>query len=257
MLFSLLMPYWKRADQLNNTLASFAHHYKNGAGDYEVILIEDKKNRESKQEHLAMWAVVERWGHAVPIKVVPSYHDCFNPAPLYNTAAECARGKYLIITNPECMHKVNILKALVGEFAKNSSAYVICGCQNWRVDTPRIDYFLDFRGSFIRWFQHSSKWNTLYHWCSAMSKETYAEVGGFDDEFGAGYAFEDADFRDRTIDAGVPFILRDDLLVYHQRHEKVRPKEYAKLHKRNQMLWMSKNPQWADRQIKRRFFDDG
>lgn len=254
-MFSILMPYWRRAEQLHNTLVSFVHQYWGKHNLYEVVLIEDSKNWQNPEEHEKLLSLMDKFSKEIIFRYVRSHYSGWNPAPLYNLGATISRGQFLVITNPECFHIKNVLGGLSDEFHLDKDGYVVCGAQSWKGCSKGIETVEEFNGTFHRWFQHSKHWNRLFHFCSAMSKETYDFIGGFDERFGEGYGYEDDDFRDRIVEAGIKIIMKDDLVVVHQEHEKIHPPEYHILHKRNRALWLNGRPGRLERAKAGRFFE--
>jgi len=244
MIFSFLMPYFDRAEQLGRTLESFRFLY-GPTVQYEVVLVEDKKNWSNARLTDALTNVLDEFPDII-VNRIPSHHEGYNPAPHYNQAARLAKGDYLVITNPECRHKQNILGGLANEFSSDPDCYVVCGCISIR------------GGEFHRWFQHSEHHNRLFHFCSAMSAKTYQKVGGFDAAFGDGFGFDDDDFRDTILESGIRIVTRDDLIVFHQEHTKNSVPGYGNLHGRNKKLWLSKHPnraRWLKPNWKRETFN--
>ena len=221
MKYSIILPYYDRLPQLLNTLASFSVLYKD-RNDYEVIIVEDKKQTDlmRKDLQLNLWSFAK-----IKITCINSQAEkAYNPATAYNEGAKAAQGEYFILSSPECKHNVNILKALDKEFTKD--VYVVCACLSLKED-----------GNFHMWYQHSVHRDLRYHFCSAISKENYFKIDGFDERYTKGYGYDDNSFRDKVINAGIPFSIRDDLLVIHQHHKKVRPKNYKQLLQRNKQLY--------------------
>ncbi len=229
MKYSILMPYYNRPEQLHGTLCSFYWHYEKRK-DYEVIIVEDCKNREDEKMNKELRAVIKTYTEEVKpniaITLIEGTWSQCNPSVAYNEAAKKAQGEVLIITNPECRHEVDILAELDKVFKYDSDVYVVCGCKA-----------LKKNGSFLRWHQHSVLNNKRFHFCSALSLQNYLEVGGFDARFAGGYCFDDDAFRARIIQAGIEVRTRDDLLVEHQWHEKVKPPDWKKLWERNKRIY--------------------
>lgn len=242
MKYSVLMPYYERANQLNSTLVSFDYHYSDRR-DYELILIEDGKNNKNETEHRKLLNIIEKFKDRINInyKISP-VSDSYNPSALFNQAAKEAQGVFLVITNPECVHKVNILQGLDEEFAKDPGVYVVCGCESGFGFNLNLKSFDKFAYSHHMWYQHSKHRNVLYHFCTAISKENYFRIGGFDERFMEGIAYDDNDFRDNVIHNGITPILRDDLLVVHLEHQRFRSDEnIAMLMERNKRLYLNKS----------------
>jgi len=221
--YSVIMPYHNRAAQLKNTLHAFRDWYS-GRNDYEVIVVEDPKNLLDRALHSELVSILTEypWTRLVSFESAPFY----NPSPLYNKGAEASAGRYLLLTNPECRHVSDVFGGLDEEFDQGDNCYVICACRA-----------MDQRRNFWRWYQHSVHRNACYHFCSAISRFNYWRAGGFDERFRDGYGYEDNAFRDRVRKLGVPFITRDDLIVEHQWHVKVRPPNYREALRKNRILY--------------------
>jgi len=240
--YSILMPYWNRAPQLANTLASFRHFYSSRK-DWEVVIVEDAKNVKDAKFHAAFNKVIASYVSYMLITVPEAEKDTYNPAPLFNQAADAARGDYFVLTSPECIHTTDILAGLDQEFSRSSSLYVVCACKHIR---PRRIFYApeSFEYKLLRWYQHSKRRNVGYHFCSAISRDNYQGIGGFDEEYAHGVAYDDDDFREKVMDAGIPFVYRDDLVVLHQEHPKlsliIERSKYKMLLKRNERYFLSK-----------------
>ena len=230
MKYSFLMPYYDRAGQLEKTLFSFVNFYSYRKESFEVIIIEDSKNVKDNKKHNDLLNTLKKFYSLLNIKhFLHKGPETVNPVRLFNIGAKASFGEYLIITNPECVHSVDILKGFDEEFDKNKEVYIVCSCES-----------LDKENNHHRWYHHSEFKNTCYHFCSVLLKETYFKVGEFDEEFNGGYGFDDNAFRDNLIINNITFILRDDLKVNHLYHPKVRPSNYKELLKINKKLYETK-----------------
>jgi len=215
--YSFLIPYFNRAGQFHNTLVSLAHHYFNRS-DYEVIISEDQKNVVDEKAHKELMGIVDFFKNKINIKVIEIDIHTWNPCIAFNRAAAASVGEYVIVTNPECFHQVNVLGGLDKEFENNPDSYVLCGCQTRKDCNLFIEKFEDLGGEEGIWFQHSVHRNAGFHFFGALSRKKWDSVGGFDEDFVHGTSFEDADFRNRIRRVNIPFILRDDLLTIHINH---------------------------------------
>jgi len=223
MRYSFLLPYYDRSLLLEVTLRSFERFYSNRE-DWEVVVVEDFKNVKNAELHRQLKEVVEE--HDMSVRIVEGFEDSFNPSVLFNLGAKQAQGEFLILSNPECKHTVDILFGLDEEFSYGKDCYVICACRALNED-----------GTFYRWYQHSEHRNACYHFCSAISQENFWRIGGFDERFKDGYGYDDDAFRDRVARSGIPFIVRDDLVVEHQWHRRVRPAGHRRALRRNKELY--------------------
>ena len=241
--YSIIMPYYRRKIQLFNTIASLRDHY-NSRFDWELIIVEDIKNAADEAAHASLFETLEYIPSHFRIKhIIAGELNWSNPAPLFNAGVQVSEGKNLVITNPECFHINNILGGLDREFELNPDVYVVCACESAGDFTKWTLGLTDFKWDHHMWYQHSKHRNELYHFCSSISRENYDHIGGFDDEFALGIGYDDNDFRDSIITAGIKVITRDDLLVIHQKHSKhsTRTADYRKRLKRNKELYEKKH----------------
>lgn len=207
MKYSIIYPYYKRPEQTMKTLESLAGLYA-GRTDFEVIFILDLKNNEKDKEMFN--ACLEAFWHRMRLVVITTDVYSYNSSRPYNLAVQTkAAGEFIILSNPECMHKDNILKGLDEEFSKNLNAYVVCACESINLD-----------GSFVQWYQHSVHSNRNLHFCTAISKANYLKSGGFNEDYCLGLSYEDNEWLKRVKRDGYRIVVRDDLLVSHIEHSR-------------------------------------
>lgn len=233
--YSILMPYHKRSQQFESTLKSFRHHYQ-GRNDYEIIVIEDQKNYHDQQEHDALLNLLQQFKDIKTLRMLRET-DSWNPSSAFNQGAQFAIGEYLMITNPECLHKVNILDELDKQFEEKPDCYVVCSCLAIKDSKLRMSWTEKVSGT---WYQHSVHRNALCHFCSVISKAQFDAIGGFDEEYDKGMCFEDDDFRNLVLEAGIEIIPMDDLVTIHLAHGKSKPPNYMKMHEVNKAYYEKK-----------------
>lgn len=216
MKYSILMPYHKRSNLLNVTLLSFDYHYKN-RDDYEVIIIEDFKNFNNKEEHEKLLEVISKYKN---VKLYSPEISSFNPSKLFNYGIDRSNGEYIILTNPEIVHFKNVLDGLDEEFLKNFNNYIICSCQSSFKSKIDINKFEEFQYSSNEWYQHTLYNNRRLHFCSAIKKELIVKIGKFDETYDKGISYDDDDLRNNIINNGINIINRDDLVTVHLEHDR-------------------------------------
>lgn len=204
MKYSILMPYHDRLAQLRNTLAGFCQRYE-GRDDFEVVLVVDNK---SIGQMLELLSLAKRQPFPTQVLLLQNW-DTLNPAPHYNFGVEKAIGEYLILTSPEVMHVSDILVGFDEELEIDPDAYVVCACKS-----------INRNGSFHMWYQQSKYRDVRYHFCSVIHRPIWDLVGGFDEEYAYGVAYDDDDFVNTLMHRAVKIVVRDDLLTVHQWHER-------------------------------------
>ncbi len=254
MKYSIVFPYIKRAGHLYNTFLSYSHHYKNRE-DYEVIIVEDIKNKEDVVEHAKLKEILkfftEDADKYINIKLIESnFVNNHNPAPMFNLGVKHAKGKYICLTNPEVFHKVNVLDGFDKIFDNQPDSYVVCGCNNIHKFKLFSESFEKFQYEHYSWYQHSQFRNVKYHFCSCLSRENYLKIGGFDERFSLGFAYDDDDFVETIKKNNIEFVLADGLLTLHQAHEStVKDINIDKLLKRNKCLYLLKKQNKTNKEI--------
>ena len=237
MKYSIIMPFYKKHRELKITLDSYFHFY-NHREDYEIVIVIDYKNDLGENKDLEN--MILRYNDKLNITTLHGDDtNGYNPAALYNAGVEYCDGSYIVLTNPENAHNTNILAEMDKVFIENKNSYIVCGCQNVEVDSFKNIVKNDYKK--ISWYQHSKFRPANYHFCSAISKENYNEIGGFDEEFSKGIGYDDDDFRDSVIDANLDVAVRDDLLTLHVSHESsFELDNYAELVNVNKMYYLKK-----------------
>lgn len=143
------------------------------------------------------------------VRIFPyRYNDGFNPAMALNIGVRKAKYDHLIITSPEVMPKTKVLEQFKTLLGQNVIAQVWDEDENhkvaaslvhkgYRSDTPAM-YFL-----------------------AMFNKKDVEKINGWDEEFMRGYGYEDNDFGDRWVRAGLPFVVNEEIQGVHQYHPRL------------------------------------
>lgn len=236
MKYSILLPYFNR-DSLKSSLISFFHHYYDRS-DFEVVIVEDVANNENPDYHTHLLKLIDEFKGKLNIHLCLDSYKSFNPTKKFNTGFKNSSGQFIILSSPEIFHEVNILKGLDEEFEKDKNNYIICSCQSVAFKNQVIEKFEDYKEcTRIQWYQHSKGLNRLLHFCSSLSRENFIHVGGFDEQYSEGIAYDDDSFRERILVNKIPIILRDDLVTLHIEHSRQYVADHQHLYARNEELW--------------------
>ena len=147
------------------------------------------------------------------IKVVPYEHNekVFCPTLALNLGVKATKYKNVLIGHPEVQPMDRPLHRLFNSERGNYVCKVYdtaqCGCrtqqlvgEGCRDETPGL-YFL-----------------------ACYRKEDIEKINGWDMRFMQGSSNEDIDFGQRMVNAGIPFMMRDDIEGEHQWHKRVSEK---------------------------------
>lgn len=138
------------------------------------------------------------------VRLIPYEHERgYNPSKALNIGVREAKYDKIIITSPEVKPLTPVLEQLkdeenvicqVVDVDEHGNKQTILVQEGYRSDTPAM-YFL-----------------------ALFSKKDIETINGWDEDFMRGYAYEDNDFGERWVRAGLPFKVRDDIKALHQYH---------------------------------------
>lgn len=139
------------------------------------------------------------------VRLLPYEHDKgFNPSKALNIGVRAAHYDNIIITSPEVKPTTDVLEQLSHLLDKNVLCQVhdqdqegnlkVLVCDGYRSADPGMYFLAMFR------------------------KEDIKKINGWDEEFMNGYAYEDNDFGERWVRAGLPFEMHDEIQAVHQYH---------------------------------------
>jgi len=224
------MAYYNRKEQLDMTLASIRNSQ---ITNYEVVIVDD-----ASDEPLVC-------DEARVIRVEKKDKWWTNPCIPFNMAFKEAKGDLVIIQNPECYHKGDILAYVQKNIKYGQYLSFACYAIN-KEETVMFKRGVfpvledrTYRGPEENgWFNHSVYRPIGYHFCSAITKHTLDIVGGFDERYAMGVSFDDDDFI-RKIGRNMEVWLIDDPYAIHQWHPPYayQHKDMMKLHRRNQRIY--------------------
>ena len=190
--FSIVMGYYNRKPQLR-TLDKFKETY--GGYKYEVVIVDDNSTSEHHLDEL-----VKEYSYPINlIKITEEEKgDRINPCSVYNKGFREAKGKIVVIQNPECIHFGDLLGYLKSNLGHNDyfafSAYNCMGAEFTDNLLKNIHLVNDptFNAqNNVCWYNHPVTRPVHYHFCAAMLNDNLKMLGGFDEEFAKGAWFDD------------------------------------------------------------------
>lgn len=139
------------------------------------------------------------------VRLLPySVEAGFNVSKAFNIAVRAAYYDNIIISSPEVKPTTNVLEQLSQCIGKN----VVC----------RV-YDEDYGGNLTVLVEKGYRdKNPGMYFLAMFKKDDIKKINGWDEEFMKGYAYEDNDFGERWVRAGLPFEMRDDIEAVHQYH---------------------------------------
>lgn len=231
MRISIVMAYYNRQALLDRTMKSIE---KSQIKDYEVIIVDDASDEPCvcPQAKVLRIEPKDKWYH--------------NPCIPYNKGFREATGDIVIIQNPECMHVGDILD--YADKNARTNLYISFGCYAINpTETENLDNGIlpeKINSTFVidgrhGWYNHTTYRPKAYHFCSAIMRQDLVALGGFDERYANGVAFDDDAFI-RSIKRKMPVVIIDDPYVIHQYHHHFAyddPKLWKPLHAINQTLY--------------------
>lgn len=224
---SIVMGYYNRKSQTKNTLDYFQLKYSNY--NYEVIIVDDN----SIPEHHLDKVITK---YTFPIKYIKISEEekggRINPCTTYNKGFKEAEGERVIIQNPECIHRGDILGYVKNNLTSND--YVAFSCYNCYTDELtqellKYPYLINNQSFNSRnrcqWYNHPTIRPVHYHFCAAMMNDNLKLLGGFNEEFAKGHSYDDNEILlsiNKNLKLNIKTIQPNESgYVIHQWHEAV------------------------------------
>lgn len=211
---SIVSTYYNRKLELYRTLKSIE---RSNLKDFEYVIVDDASSNEHRLEDL-----VEQFKFIKLKRIEPEQKTYYNPCMPYNLAISLAEGDIILLQSPECIHVGDSMQHAVDNVKYGN--YIVYSCYSLgRSESSmlnHLDYNLDdvsfesqlsslirgFReiscdngGRFNSWFTHPVYRKLTFNFLSAMTMKDMRELGGFDERFADGFAFDDTDFLERII----------------------------------------------------------
>lgn len=192
-MISICMPHYRRAQQLERTLASYRRHY--ARLPLEIVICDDGTPGGLQAPGCEVIQLPEK-----------SY--ALNPCVPINRAVNASRGEIIVLTGPEVVHRHDVLTSLCTRVDDGLSLSPSCfdvTTRTWLVRNGVKNGAMPVPGGFG------------FYFCSVFTRTAWQAAGGFDEDYRYGQAMEDTDFGWRMSRAGVEFEIDDELIVEHYR----------------------------------------
>lgn len=193
------MPYWNRAQQLEQSLVSYAKMYPDL--DIEFSICDDGSNPPLGADKR----------HAkVRQSALPQKSNAMNPCVPINRAVRNCTNDLIVLTNPETVHRERVLDQMLDAWS-GPNDYVIAGCR----DATHGDWFAG-TGRSMKGCLAPPKGQ--YHFCVLFHRSLFERAGGFDEDYRDGHAYDDNDWLFRLWALGDVNYKYVPGVVWHVRH---------------------------------------
>jgi glycosyltransferase involved in cell wall biosynthesis len=225
---SLVMAYHNRPKQLQITLESIEFYCKN-TDNLEIIIIDDASDAGQTAEE-----AIQSFKLPIRVQYIPlEEHWWINPCVPFNMGIKQAQGDIVCLQTPECVHVDGDLLGYFRDHVTNQN-YLTTSCLTSLTEIPSrypqfsllatLDGIEMNQGisNLIRIARHKCWAGRKYHFLSAMTKSNMDQLGGFDETYADGYAYDDDEFLFRAEESGLDVQLLPPIVGYvvHQWHEK-------------------------------------
>jgi glycosyltransferase involved in cell wall biosynthesis len=230
---SIVSAYYNRKDLLWRSIMSIkASNFK----DFEYVLVDDASDDEHRIEDFAsLYPFIKL------IRINPKEKTWTNPCVPFNIGFSQAKGDYIIIQNPECVNMGDVLSYVNDKLTLNK--YLVFACYslgqastnklrqinlNTSIEelvtnvSSALGGFLprscDEGSRFESWFSHPEYRKCFFNFLTAITKEDLYDLGGFDEEYANGFAYDDTDFAMRIVKKNMDIEMVASPFCLHQYH---------------------------------------
>ena len=189
-------------------LNTFISIKKQDLTDTEVVVVDDGSSVDYSdvREMLDDWSVPYSWHRISTIEDRPDTYNIDghnNPAYVNNRAVELAKGENIFFLSSDTSIPPNTMQS----------------ARLWDLDKTVFSVRVIDSDSGMEWNGASRVYPMC--WFLGMSKEMFNRVGGYDEEYLKGMAFEDSDFVGRCALDCRKLVIDTGTLALHQSHEQV------------------------------------
>ena len=232
-MISIVTAYYNRKLAFWRTLKTIE---KSEFKDFEFIVVDDASDYDQRVED---FAAKFKFMKLIRIELKDKKH--INPCIPFNIGFGKARGDMVIIQNPECMHMGDVLSFVANNSMDNQ--YLVFSCYSLGETTSNklgsVDFnlpMMDFEpavinaiGGFVNrncdytsrydsWFAHPIHRQAYFNFCTSMTMKDLRDLGGFDERFADGHAFDDTDLVSRIQKKGMKIEMVEKPFCIHQYH---------------------------------------
>lgn len=231
---SIILPYYNRKKLLIETLNSYNKFYSKY--NFEIIIVDDSSR---KPEQLYDIPSLYK---SLDIKVIridkKKNKTEVNPCLPYNIGVRYSSGDILILSSPETFHTNDIFKLCNNFEELNDEKYylfsVFCCTNeklknniienNYNIDEKIINLFNQnmskdiYFNKYGSWYLHGKYKDSKLNFLTALTRNNYYKLSGFDERFRYGTGFDDNEFLNRLKLIINNFVYFDDCYAIHANH---------------------------------------
>ena len=222
------MAYYNRKKLLENTLYTIE---KQKHDNLEIIIVDDASSSSEKVDNITKNYDLD----IILYYIDPKEKTWMNPCIPNNIGFKRVTGDIVVIQSPECMHQGNILEHIDNNIKKNIYLNYACYSLDKTITDQIVPNYKLITNNQVAqgngcngWYNHSTIIPTGYHFCSAILKEDLYELGGFDERYANGLAYDDNEFLHRIRRKKMEIQHIDYPFVSHQFHEGVADRSFVK-----------------------------
>lgn len=219
---SIILPYYNRKMLLEETLNSFQHFYCDNP-QLEIVVVDDCSDEESRIEELIKQYELDI--HLIRIQQRTGVNPCYS----YNVGVRQSTGDIIVLSSPEIFHTENMFE-ISDDFEKLSDKVyfqfsVFCLVKRMIVFDKRV--FVENMGragysyanEYGSWYTHSRYRPSCLNFFSALTRDNYYKLSGFDERFRHGTGYDDEEFKLRVLELVDSIIWFDEAVAVHVNHE--------------------------------------
>lgn len=229
-MISIVMAYWNRKQQLLNTLKSINQY----GHDFKMIIVDDASTDGQDITYLA----------SDKIKIVTLKDKWWiNPCIPYNIGFSMVDTDIVLIQNPESYHVGDVighaLEHIQDGVYLNYSALALNGRETDKITAGQDvnEVVAPYMQSSINvvdwdgngWYNHPVYRQEMFHFCSVITRKDLYDLGGFDERYANGSAFDDNEFLCRIRKRGLRIDMIENPFVVHQAHYPFYPGDVGEL----------------------------
>lgn len=241
---SIILPYFNRRELIRVTLNSFQFLYGNRK-DFEVVIVDDGSDVANRLEDL-----VSKYSLDIRLVRIDNKRG-FNPCYPYNVGVKQSSGDIIVLSSPETFHTTDMFKIADFDSLRNNAYFqfsVFCLVDhalkesilssNFETTAELInqrkpefyqnlgEFGYPFNNRMGSWYTHSQIRPSCLNFLSALTKDNYYKLSGFDERFVCGTGYDDEEFKNRILRlVGGNIVWHDDAVAIHIDHEIVNKAE--------------------------------